>query len=268
MTSTKKILNATELWHLSAEALHDQEYLNRYVTALTFLIREKNLHILDTACGSGFPATDLYKRGFIHIEASDADANSVAELSRYFESFGLAIPVSEGLWQEIASKINKKFDVILNTDNSLVYMDGWSENGLDSIASGFENISKRLSLVLKNFYDLLSEDGFVIIGLGKHYDPALSDEHWKDSGHKIFHTSKNNRDIQIEWKIKTDWQDTRLLDWTITAEGVDVEGSTQKKAYLVTKYELAEIMRGVGFKKVHIFEPDGTRDNLIVGIKN
>jgi hypothetical protein len=170
------------------------------------------------------------------------------------------------MWQEIAGKINTKFDVLLNTDNSLVYMDGWSETG--SVSVGFDAISKRLALVLKNFFDLLNDDGFVVIGLGKHYDPILSDEYWKQSNHKIFHASKNNHAIQIECHIETDWQKNRILDWTLVADGDEVTGSTRKKAYLVTKYELADIMRSVGFEKVHIFEPDGTRDNLIIGMKS
>jgi SAM-dependent methyltransferase len=266
MTPNKQILNATELWHLNAEALHDQSYLDQYTAALTFLIRDTKLHILDTACGSGFPTTSLYQLGFTNIEASDADADSVAKLSRYFQNLNLPIPVSEGMWQELSNKIDRKFDVILNTDNSLVYMDGWSENG--SVASGFENISQRISLVLKNFYDLLNPNGFVIIGLGKHYDPIASDDYWKNSSHRIFHATENEQAVQIEWKIKTDWQETRHLNWTITAEGNEVTGITEKKAYLITKNELADMMHKIGFSTVHILDPDGTRDNLIVGMKS
>jgi SAM-dependent methyltransferase len=168
---SKKILNATELWHLSAEGLHDIAYHVKYTEALAFLIRDKNCSILDTASGGGFPTVDLYRAGFTKIEASDADEKSVKILESFFNELKMSIPVSEGRWQDLSKKIDKKYDVVINSDNSLVYMDGWP--GGTPIASGLEQISKRLSLALRSFYELLNDDGFVIIGLGKHYDPTL-----------------------------------------------------------------------------------------------
>jgi len=257
MTTNKRKLNSTEIWNIAAKALHTDDYVEKYINALSFVIRDKNLSILDTASGSGFPTTDLYKAGFTNITASDADQKSVELLQKSFNDLGMPITVSEGMWQELADKIKNKFDVVLNADNSLVYMDGWSDN---NIVSGTEKVFGRISLVLKNFYDVLNDGGLAIVGLGKHYHPE-NVKYTRDFDH-----TENGEEIKIKWDVVMDWQ-TRNQDWLTTIDGKTMEGSILRKNYLITKDELATLMKNAGFKSVHIFEPDGTRDNLIIGVK-
>ncbi len=254
----RKDLNPTEVWHLSAEALHDEKYRNAYITALASVIKNKNLRILDTACGSGFPAIDLYEKGFHSIEASDADAQSVRELEVYFKDQNIPIPVSEGLWQELAQKVAKHFQVLVCADNSIVYMDGWADGTPEQ---GKEKVFERLSLVLKNFYDLLEDDGIAIVGLGKHYRLDVV-------AHKtpIRDLEKDGDIIHIDWNIDMDWEKRNAI-WRTDIHGEKISGSTTQIAYLVTKEELADLMRKVGFKTVQIIEPEDTRDNLVVGTK-
>jgi SAM-dependent methyltransferase len=259
MTEDKKIIDATEVWHIAADALHTHDFRTKYLDALDFAIREKRLSILDTAAGTGFPTVDLYKAGFTNIEASDADKKSVDLLQKYFQNVNIPIPVSEGKWQELSQKISKRFDVIINTDNSFVYMDGWSEGG--HFASGTEAVFERISLVLKNFYDVLNDRGFVIIGLSRHYHPGTKDYRLP------LEYEQNGEKVNIEWYGAMDWE-TRENRWTVKVEGGKFRGEFLKRSYAVTKEEVADLMRKIGFKRVHILEPDGTRDNFIIGLRS
>jgi len=256
---SKKIIDATEVWHIVADALHTQNFRAMYVDALDFAIRNKKLSILDTAAGSGFPTIYLYKAGFINIETSDADKKSVELLQKYFQSVNMPIPVSEGRWQELSQKISKRFDLIINTDNSFVYMDGWSGGG--HFANGTKAVFERVSLVLKNFYDALNDNGFIIIGLSKHYHPGTKK-------YKLpLDYKKDGKGVNIEWYGTMDWE-TRENKWTVKVENNEFRGKFLKRSYAITKEEVADLMRKVGFKKVHILEPDGTRDNFIIGLRN
>lgn len=258
-----KELTLTQLWQLSAEGLHTEEYVKSYIDALEFILRDKNLKILDTACGTGFPLVPLIERGFKNVEASDADEVSVKELTSLLSKAGINTKVHQGLWQELDQKIKEKFDVVLNLDNSFVYMDGWdlaSEHSINNFKTGKDHAFERAKIVLKSFLNLLNDGGFVVIGLGKHYElPSRTyDTHLS--------ATKGGKPVQIKWTCSLDW-DTREHVWLTTVSGEDAGGQTTRKSYLYTKLELAQLMREAGYKQAHILEPDGTRDNFIIGIK-
>lgn len=267
----KRQLTPSELWYLSAEGLHTDEYIRKYVDGLEFAIRNRDLRILDTACGTGFPIAPLFERGFRNIAASDVDMMAVDRLSKFFSDKNVPVTVFHSMWHELDVKISEKFDVVVNADNSFVYMDGWeidSEFSKENFKVGKEHAFDRAKLVLKNYYNLLNEKGMAIVGLGKHYEPALASGHYErvlgSFGLKPVQVGGENVDIQ--WFGDMNWE-TRVHDWHTMITGENIEGQVLRKSYLYTKYELADLMKAVGFQAVHIVDPDGTRDNLIVGIK-
>lgn len=255
----KTQLTQSQLWSLSAEALHDKEYRSRYFDALAFAIRDKNASILDTAGGTGFPSFDLYDAGFTKLSISDGDQDFAKNLQTELEGKGLSVKVYYSPWQELGTRIDDSFDVVVNADNSFVYMDGWMGGPM---VEGLDNILERMRLVLAEFAKITKEGGLTIIGLGKHYAPTAE----PSAFNRNFKLHKDGEDYDIVWTGELDWQ-KRIQVWTTTINSQSTEGSFVRKSYLVTKEELAEQMKLSGFKKVHILEPDSTRDNLIIGIK-
>lgn len=253
----KKQLTESEVWEIAGNALHDKEYRDNYSEALAFVIKDKNLKILDTAGGTGFPTFDLYKRGFTNLSVTDGTETFAKELQEKFELEGMDVSAHHSKWQELATKISEKFDVIVNADNSFVYMDGWSGG---ETPEGLENIIPRIQLCLKNFFEVVRKDGFIVIGLGKHYVPTYT------GTDRSFDSEKNGEHYHTAWTAEYDWN-KRVLTWTTKVDSENSHGEFVKKAYLVTKGELAEQMKNVGFRRVFILEPDDTRDNLIIGIK-
>src|SRR5438874_1121032 len=121
----KKELTQSQVWEIAGNALHDKEYRENYSEALAFVLKDKNLKILDTAGDTGFPTFDLYKLGFTNLSVTDGNETYATELQEKFKSEGMEISAYHSSWQELGSKISEKFDVIVNADNSFVYMDGW-----------------------------------------------------------------------------------------------------------------------------------------------
>jgi len=102
----------------------------------------------------------------------------------------------------------------------------------------------------------------VVVGLGKHYVPTHK------STDRSFDSEKDGEQFHTTWTADYDWNENkRLLTWTTKVESDLSEGKFVRKAYLITKEELAEQMKIAGFKKVYILIPDNTRDDLIIGIK-
>lgn len=172
----------TEIWNISAEMLHTPEYREKYLDALRPLIPDRNSLILDTACGTGFPSLYLYKNGYKMITCSDGDAESIGMAKEKFQAMdanNVSFHISS--WQDLNKNIQEVFDVILNVDNSLVYLDSWS-NPIDKISE--DEIFENIKHVLKNFYSLLKPGGVCIVALAKNND--------RDAENKIIPIGKGN----------------------------------------------------------------------------
>ncbi len=253
----KKELTQSQVWEIAGNALHDKAYRENYSEALTFILKDKTLKILDTAGGTGFPTFDLYERGYKNLSVIDGDETYARELQDKLKEEKMEISAYHSSWQELGSKISEKFDAIVNADNSFVYMDGW--NGGETV-EGLENIIPRIQLCLKNFFDAVKDGGTVVIGLGKHYVPTYT------GTNREFDSESHGEKFHTTWTAVYDW-DKRILNWNTKVESDLSEGNFLKKAYLITKEELAEQMKIAGFKNVYILVPDNTRDDLIIGFK-
>ena len=253
----KSALSQSEIWSIAAESFHTDAYRTDYADALDFVLRDKDLSILDTAGGTGFPTIDLYERGYRNITVTDGDEIFARTLQERFSKQQLRITAAHSPWQELASRIKQKFDAVINADNSLVYIDGWLGG---EVAEGKDAVIARLRVGLENFLAVTKQGGLTVIGLGKHYVPTFT--------HSVrdFNSSKDGENYEIKWQAQYDWN-RRVMEWTTTVTSESFEGQFSRKSYLVTKEELVGLMNLVGFKRVHVLEPDSARDNLIIGVR-
>ncbi len=255
----KKKLGQSLLWSLSAEALHTEEYRTNYSRALDFIIKDKRAKILDTAAGTGFPVFELARMGYKNLAVSDEDGEAIKRLRSAEGKLGHMLSFHESHWQNLAKDIEETFDVVINADNSFVYMDGWL--GGEHV-TGVESVMKRAAVVLKNFFAVTKDGGMAIIGLGKHYAPSSS----QSAFCRNFELNKGGEHYKIAWTGDLDW-DKRVQTWTTKIESESFEDSFVRTSYLLTKEELVTQLLGVGFKNAYVVEPNDTRDNLIVGLK-
>ena len=254
----KKSLGQSLLWSLSAEALHTVEYKTNYSRALDFVIKNKKAKILDTAAGTGFPTFDLARLGYENLAVSDLDGEAVNRLKSSSDC-PEKLSFFQSRWQDLSRNISEKFDAIINSDNSFVYMDGWL--GGEHV-EGVEAVIKKSGEVLQNFFDITAPGGMVIVGLGKHYTPSAG----QSAFCRNFELTKDGEHYKIEWTGDLDW-DKRVQTWTTKIESESFLDSFVRTSYLLTKEELVAQMLGIGFKNVYIVEPNDTRDNLIVGLR-
>ena len=262
-----KILTDSEIWSFEAQSIHTEEYEKNYLNALRLILKNHDSKILDAGAGIGFPTSNLFNDGYHNITALDGDEDSAKYSEKLFADKGMQISVKHGKWQYLSNTIVDDYDVLILVDNALVYLDGWSGG---PVVDKQEAVFERFRIVLREFLKVLKPNGMVVLGLGKHYEPTQQGvpEGGGDKDNKIapFDLIRDGEPCKMTWYIHRDW-DKRHQECRAVVEAKDFGGEILRIAYLITKDELIRLMKEVGFSQVHLLVPDGTRDNLIVGIK-
>lgn len=247
----------TSIWELAAQALHTPSYRKTYVEALGRIIKDPTLAILDTASGTGFPTIDLYEMGYTNISCVDGDANSVMRLRTLFREKGLSLSVTQAFWQDLDTAMDKTFDVVINTDNSLIYLDGWMKTTTSVPEEGRERIAK----VLQNFRQCLKPNGRAIIGACDTYPETVTERTGLQK--EIIYQGKP---ALMTWHSHYDWKH-RIRRWTVTVKAGDTEVKEVMESYIVKTEEMTELMKKAGFKDVQSIDTrgEGVYDWLFVG---
>ena len=251
-------LTNTEIWDIAANILHNKSYKETYVQILSKVIKDKHRSILDTACGTGFPSIMLHENGFHNIVCMDADKDELNLFNKRLQKSEIDLEVIQGQWQTINTFVKNKYDVLLNVDSALGYMDTWLG---DKIKFSKNNVFNRISLVLKNFYSLLNENGVLIIGI-----PQNNIKTNKSLIHGIGQGSYNGKQVKVRWLLSFDWSN-RIKTWDNEITIGNDKNKRNLKSYLFTKEELKNLMEKIGFKKVKIVSEKGLYDDIVVGYK-
>jgi SAM-dependent methyltransferase len=92
-----------------------QDLLEAAVTTL-----RRGSPVLDSSCGIGADAMALTRRG-LTVTASDGSESMVAETRRRSERYGVAMTVTQSLWQDLSDRVHGPFELVLCLGNSLVH---------------------------------------------------------------------------------------------------------------------------------------------------
>jgi SAM-dependent methyltransferase len=245
-----------ELWNIGASLLHSPDYSRRYSQYLADIIQDENAKILDTACGSGFPSIELHQIGFKNITGFDGNAEAL----ELFKGKLNQIPLIQGDWRNITEIIKDQFDILLNVDNSLPYMDSWQRE--NPMADNENDISERTTTIIRNFYQLTKPGGKIIMAIAKNNDKSSGLATQFDLGSGEYEGHK----VSAIWKLTYDWEHRiKTFDNEVTIDGEVYH--MIGKSYLITKEQMADILLKSGFARAEIIETKDLYDNLIIGYK-
>jgi SAM-dependent methyltransferase len=199
--------------------------------------------ILDCACGSGFPAIELARRGY-RIACSDGSASMLGHLRRNLRLEGLSVPWAQVRWEWLGHLFPESFDVILCRGASFPYAGTWDidatpdRRALDDSMHQFAAALRpggRLYLDTIRAADLASTEPQV----GRH--PRLT-----VGGHRIdldeVVTNHPDRGIRI-WRAR------------ITVDGTAHEFT--RRSHLLTADQLTALMTAAGLVDVRRVEIAG-----------
>jgi SAM-dependent methyltransferase len=110
-------------WIFDDDALAAGLAINHPATARLLARTSQASVVLDAACGTGFNAAALARRGYRVWAADGSEAMTAAAAAR-FRSEQLDIPLVRSLWADLPAAIAERFDVVLCIGNSLVHAAG------------------------------------------------------------------------------------------------------------------------------------------------
>jgi SAM-dependent methyltransferase len=247
-----------EMWSISGQLLHTPTYRHRHATLLAKAIDDPALSILDAACGTGFPMIELHDLGFHNLTGSDADAELLA---RFRAEIAARHPhwqpdLIEASWQELPQKITRQFDVVLNVDAAIGFMDSWLPG---EMRSGPANIFTRVTEVLRNFHAVTRPGGRFFIGLQKN-------NHKGNRYYPMFVGRMRLGAIEAEahWHMTYDWA-TRIKTWVNIVRIDGQEHAQTRRSYLFDLDELAGFLLQAGFAHVErLPTPDDLYEDILI----
>jgi glycine/sarcosine N-methyltransferase len=110
-------------WMFDDDALARGPALNHPATARLLERTSHGSAVLDAACGTGFNAAALARRGY-RVWAADGSSAMAAVAAARFRSEQLEIPLVRSMWADLPVVMAERFDVVLCIGNSLVHAAG------------------------------------------------------------------------------------------------------------------------------------------------
>ena len=162
--------------------------------------------MLDAACGIGFDAEALHRRGF-RVTATDASPAMVAQCRARLAAVGIAGPVTTCVWAGLPGPFGAEFDAVLCTGNSLAHAP--SVDDRRAALTGFaEVLAPGGALILD------TQDWEILHSRGSHGDddPLVVDR----DGHRATR--------RFDWQVPERFGDPITLTLTVTVDGDPVVG--------------------------------------------
>lgn len=198
---------------------------------------EKDVKILDCACGIGTQAIGLASLGY-SMTASDISLGELAEAKKRAAENNVAIRFEQTEFCALSDTFKERFDIIIAIDNALPHL--LTKEALESAA---ESIGNRLAV------------GGIFVASIRDYDSLLKTNP-PYSPPYIHKTDKGQRVSFQTW----DWNDEhyKLTQYIIEDEGTTAISKFDCKYRAVKREELTEILLKKGFTKADWKFPEET----------
>lgn len=246
--------NAVDLgfvWELCLQAEYDVDLLVE--TLADWLGASEGVRILDCACGSGFPALELIRRGYA-VTCTDG---SGAMLQRFRHNATAAGVRTRGWlrrWNELGDCYGPSFDVVLCRGSSLVYAGTWDADAppdRDAMAVAIRNFVRCLRGGGRLYVDTTREEDLEAIGpQWTNHDPSAV------GGHEVRLTERLVNDA-----------DNGLRTWSCWLEIDDRVHRFERRSHLLRHEELVTMMEDGGLCDVALVDVPGERYQVLTGTR-
>jgi SAM-dependent methyltransferase len=257
MSDTVKL---ADMWSVSGQLLHTPYYRRKHAAVLAAAIDRRDQSLLDAACGTGFPLIELRRLGFTDLTGADADADLLARFRSAIANEPDLADWQPDLinvtWQRLPQVIDRRFDVVLNVDAAIGFMDSWAPG---EMRVGSAAIFARVIEVLRSFRAVTCPGGRFFIGLQKNnhkgntYYPM-----------EVGRMSLGGVEAHAQWNMSYDWE-RRIKTWVnlVTLDGRT--HSQTRQSYLFDLAELADFLTAAGFERVErLATPDDLYEDILI----
>jgi SAM-dependent methyltransferase len=237
------------VWDLCLSAEYDHDQLVRGIAE--WLGPPDGLHVLDCACGSGFPALDLQLLGY-RLTCTDGSAFMLERFRRNAQAAGVPLEPRQARWEELGGLYPATFDVVLCRGCSLIYA-GTFETDADpdwsALVSSMESFASCLRPGGHLYVDTTPETEL----RGKYpqvaeYPPRMIDGH------------------RVEWRehLTADPQ-ARIRRWRVSLRIDEHSVDFERRSHYVPHAEFASLLEDAGLEDVCRVDIPGERYAVFVG---
>ena len=237
------------LWELCVESEYDR---GRLVDGLQcWLGSADGLSVLDAACGSGFPALDLIRRGY-DITCADASAAMLGLFHRKAAGLGTRAAAALARWEELGDRYSEHFNVVLCRGCSLIYAGGWDNDVASNraaLAAALDSLARCLRPNGRLYLDTTPQAGLDARG-----------DQW--THHPVRYVAGET--VHLTERIRTD-RDRGLRVWT---SWLRVGGRTHvfnRRSLFLPHPDLVALMVGAGLREVQTVDVPGERYTVFTG---
>lgn len=202
---------------------------------------DKASKIIDSAAGSGFPAIELFKRGY-NLQCMDKMQDEVSAFNRRTKKLHLKLKCKKATWLSMPKLYKKNyFDLLFCRGNSLHFAGGgWNCN--NSLATNKDKSLEMMRKTIRAFYSVIKPGGYLY--LDKFFDNE------KPSKVKVADVLINKKHYDLlfyrEIKRKEGYRIARM----ILRDDKGKEQGLPNMTYPITFKELKNILAEEGFKEI------------------
>ena len=236
------------LWEACVYTIYDEKAFARDLEGLFSSIGiDKNSKIVDSAAGSGFPAIELFRRGY-NIECIDKMQDETSAFNERTKRLDLELKCKKATWLSMPRLYGKEaFDLLFCRGNSIHFAGGgWNRN--NGSATNRDKSLEMMRKTVRSFYSVIKPGGYFY--LDKFYD----DE--KPSKVKVADVLIGDRHHDLlfyrEIKRKEGYRIARM----ILRDDEGNEQGAPNVTYPITFKELKEILAEEGFEDVRDIKLD------------
>lgn len=209
------------------------------------------LRILDCACGSGFPALDLHRRGYL-LTCTDGSLFMLERFRRNARTAGVPLEPRQALWEELGGTYEGMFDVVICRGCSLTYA-GTFETDAEPDWNAVERSIRSFAACLRpggRLYVDITPEG----ELNGVYPQVTEHEPRTINGHRIELREEVTADPQARLRL---WQVRLRIDGKV----LDFE----RRSHFVPHSDFVKLLHEAGFAHVDRGNVPGERYAVFVG---
>jgi SAM-dependent methyltransferase len=237
------------VWDLCLSAEYDHDLLVRGIA--DWLGPPDGLHVLDCACGSGFPALDLHRLGY-RLSCTDGSAFMLERFRRNAQAAGVPLEPRQALWEELGGLYEATFDVIMCRGCSLIYA-GTFETDADpdwsALVRAIESFTTCLRPGGRLYVDTTPEEE-----LHGEYPQVTAYEPRVIDGHRV------------EWSehLTVD-PEARIRHWRVSLRIDDNPIEFERRSHYVPHAQFTALLEDAGLERVGPVDVPGERYAVFVG---
>jgi SAM-dependent methyltransferase len=238
------------LWELCVYLEWDRAETLEGITA--WLGPPEQLRVLDCACGSGFPAIDLARRGY-DMTCSDGSPLMLDHFRRHARRAGVTLDAVLLRWDELSDHFGAVFDVVMcRGGGSLLYAGTWDDDRpLDRDA---------LTDAVGQFVECLRPAGQLYVDTTRAENLARRDPH------RIRHPQLaiGEHIVELEEVLTTD-REHRVRIWRSRLRVDDATYDFERRSHYLPHDELVALLLRAGLTDVHEQQVRGESYTVFTG---